>query len=206
MTYLRMQDEPSTTTLVRHCIQGDVDAWSRLVERYARLVHAVPVRHGLKPHEVDDVGQEVFLALAQNLHEIEDPERLPGWLATTARRVTWRVIQRRRQEESLDSEGGIGGESGEAGGRTLVLVATTPTPDDLLLTWSRQEALAQGMERLQSRCRQLLLLLFLDHTEPSYDEISEQLGLPKGSIGPTRNRCLQQLRAILEGLGVTTVS
>jgi DNA-directed RNA polymerase specialized sigma24 family protein len=51
-----------------------------------------------------------------------------------------------------------------------------------------------------------LLLLFLDHTEPSYDEISEQLGLPKGSIGPTRNRCLQQLRTILEGLGVTTVS
>ncbi len=184
----------------------DAWSWGCLVERYARLVHAIPVRHGLAPQEVDDVGQEVFLALAQNLHAIDDPERLPGWLVTTARRATWRVIQRRRQEESLDSEGGIGGESDEAGRHTVLLVATTPTPDDLLLTWSRQEALAQGMERLQSRCRQLLLLLFLDHTEPSYEEISEQLGLPKGSIGPTRNRCLQQLRTILEGIGVTTVS
>ncbi len=195
------QEEPSTTSLVRRCVQGDAGAWGCLVERYARLVHAIPVRHGLAPQEVDDVGQEVFLALAQNLHEIDDPERLPGWLVTTARRATWRVIQRRRHEESLDAHSGASDEERPA----TLLVAVTPTPDDLLVTWSRQEALAQGMERLQDRCRKLLALLFLDHAEPSYDDISAQLGLPKGSIGPTRNRCLQQLRAILQGLGVTTV-
>ena len=192
------QDEPSTTSLVHRCIQGDRDAWSQLVTRYARLVHAVPVRHGLAPHEVDDVGQEVFLALAQNLHTIDDPERLPGWLVTTARRVTWRVIQRRRHEESLDQYA----DPGEDERRTTFPVATTPTPEDLLVTWGRQEALTQGMARLQARCRELLARLFLDHAEPSYDDISAELGLPKGSIGPTRNRCLQQLRAILEGLGV----
>jgi RNA polymerase sigma factor (sigma-70 family) len=192
------QDEPSTTALVHRCSQGDRDAWSKLVARYARLVHAVPVRHGLAPHEVDDVGQEVFLALAQNLHTIDDPERLPGWLVTTARRATWRAIQRRRHEESLDQHT----EAGEEERPNKLLVATTPTPDDLLVTWGRQEALAQGLARLQARCRNLLTRLFLDHAEPSYDDISAELGLPKGSIGPTRNRCLQQLRAILEGLGV----
>lgn len=195
------QDEPSTTSLVQRCTQGDARAWARLVERYARLVHAVPVRHGLTPHEVDDVGQEVFLALAQNLHEIDDPERLPGWLVTTARRATWRTIQRRRHVESLDDYGDAGDEERPA----TLLVATTPTPDELLITWSRQEALATGMDRLQERCRKLLAMLFLDRAEPSYDDISGQLGLPKGSIGPTRNRCLQQLRTILQGLGVTSV-
>jgi RNA polymerase sigma factor (sigma-70 family) len=195
------QHEPSTTNLVHRCLQGDAHAWGQLVARYARLVHAVPVRHGLAPHEVDDVGQEVFLALAQNLHTIDDPERLPGWLVTTARRITWRVIQRRRHEESLDQFT----DSGEDDRRTTHPVATMPTPEDLLVTWGRQEALAQGMARLQPRCRELLARLFLDHVEPSYDEISAALGVPKGSIGPTRNRCLQQLRTILEGLGVGAV-
>jgi len=171
-----------------------------LVQRYARLVHAVPVRHGLSPVEVDDVGQEVFLALAQNLHEIEDPERLPGWLVTTARRVSWRAIQRRRQEETVDTQEPQAADSG----KLTPIVTAMPTPDDLLKTWGRQEALAQGMSRLQPRCRELLTLLFLDTSEPSYDDISMELDLPKGSIGPTRNRCLQQLRTILEGLGIST--
>ena len=171
-----------------------------LVERYARLVHAVPVRHGLTPAEVDDVGQEVFLALAQNLHDIDDPERLPGWLVTTARRLSWRTIQRRRQEETIDVQESPAVDSG----KLTPMVSAMPTPDDLLQTWSRQEALGQGLGRLQPRCRDLLTLLFLDANEPSYDDISAQLDLPKGSIGPTRNRCLQQLRTILEGLGIST--
>lgn len=199
VTLTHTQQVPSTTSLIQRCVHGDADAWALVVARYARLVHAVPVRHGLTPHEVDDVGQEVFLALAQNLHTIEDPERLPGWLVTTARRTTWRIIQRRRSEESLDDYA-----DGDDDPRpSRFLVDTMPTPSDLLETWSRQEALAEALARLQGRCRELLTLLFLSKTEPSYDEISAQLGIPKGSIGPTRNRCLQQLRTILDTMGVT---
>ena len=87
----RPADNPPTTALVQRCLHGNQQAWNELVARYARLVHSVPVRHGLAPHEVDDVGQETFLALAQNLHAIDDPERLPGWRVTTARRFTWRA-------------------------------------------------------------------------------------------------------------------
>ena len=81
------------------------------------------------------------------------------------------------------------------------LVSPLPPPADLLEGWGRQEALHAGLQRLQERCRSLLTLVFLAASEPSYDDIAAQLGIPKGSIGPTRNRCLQQLRAILEGLG-----
>ncbi|MBW7886028.1 MAG: sigma-70 family RNA polymerase sigma factor [Caldilineaceae bacterium] len=193
---LTQQSPSSTTDLVKRCLRGDADAWTQLVNRYARLVHAVPVRHGLPPAEVDDVGQEVFLLLAQNLHQIEDPERLPGWLVTTARRVTWRLLQRRREENMPEPM--IDGNEPHSTG---LMVSKLPTPDELLEAWARQEMLEAGLERLQERCRTLLTLLFLDPDELSYDDISARLEIPKGSIGPTRNRCLQQLRAILEGLG-----
>lgn len=192
-----LQTESDTTSLVQRCLQGEMAAWSLLVARYARLVHAVPVRHGLTPQEVDDVGQDVFLALAQNLHTIEDPERLPGWLVTTARRITWRTLQRRRAEEPLEHD-----ESDGQAATPQHLIAPTPTANELLDTWNRQKMLTQAMDHLQPRCRQLLTLLFLVDDEPSYDDISAQLGIPKGSIGPTRNRCLQRLRAILQGLNM----
>ncbi len=186
--------------MIERCLRGDAEAWRAFVDRYARLVHSIPVRYGLSRQEVDDVGQEVFLALAQNLHRIEDPERLPAWLLTTARRASWRALKDRRREQpgvdgdmsELDFDPALA--AGNIGG-------SAPSMRDLLLGWGRQEALSQAMARLRERCQALLTLLFLDPDEPSYDEISARLGISKGSIGPTRTRCLAQLRTILEGLG-----
>jgi RNA polymerase sigma factor (sigma-70 family) len=190
---------PTTTNLVQRCLRGDEGAWAQIVARYARLVHAVPVRNGLAPAEVDDVGQEVFLALAQNLHTIDDPERLPAWLVTTARRMSWRVIQRRRYEQPLEEDNV---ENGDERNAAKELVSPFATPDELLAGWHRQEALRVAMDKLSSRCQELLALIFLDPDEPSYDDISEKLGMPKGSIGPSRNRCLQQMRTLLEASGL----
>jgi DNA-directed RNA polymerase specialized sigma24 family protein len=95
--------DPSSAELVERCLRGDAAAWRTLVERYARLVRSIPARQGFSPAEVDDVGQEVFLALAQNLHTIEDAERLPGWLVTTTRRICWRFQARRRSDQPLGS-------------------------------------------------------------------------------------------------------
>jgi RNA polymerase sigma factor (sigma-70 family) len=186
----------STAALVERCLRNDSRAWEALVQRYARLVHSVAGRHGLTSDEVDDVGQEVFLALAQNLHAIDDPERLPAWLATTARRLSWRVLQRRRAEIPLESDA-----DDDAPRPTPELVSPLPTPGELVSGWHRQAALADAMRKLAPRCRDLLILVFLDTAEPSYDEIAARLGMPKGSIGPTRNRCLEQLRALLAGMG-----
>ena len=197
---------PSTTTLVRRCLDGDERAWGDLVARYARLVHAVPVRHGLAPAAVDEVGQEVFVALAQNLHTIDDPERLPGWLVTTARRICWRMVQRRRYEHSLDEMADATGGDDARLSTPREIPSPLPTPDELLAGWGRQEALALALRRLDERCRDLITLIFLDQDEPSYDLICERLAMPKGSIGPTRNRCLQRLRTLLESAGVRNAS
>ncbi len=195
--------------LIARCRRGDSRAWQQLVHHYARLVHSIPVRYGLTAAEVDDVGQEVFLALAQGLPQLVDPQSLPAWLMTTARRYSWRALQRRKREETLaagDLATSEGNPSGEAGLTTTPAVMQPlsrplPTMTELLQGWGQQEALAAGLARLGERCRLLLTLIFLDPAEPSYDEISSQLEIPKGSIGPTRNRCLQQLRTLLEGLG-----
>lgn len=184
--------------LVARCLGGDERAWHELVTRYARLVHSVPARYGLPAPEVEDIAQEVFVALAEHLTRVEDPERLPGWLLTTTRRVTWRVLQERarnRPQEIADIS------DGDLAAGAVLLVRSAPSMAELLEGWSRQEALNVGLARLGGRCRELVGALFLDPAEPSYEEISQRLGISKGSLGPTRNRCLEQLRSILEGLG-----
>jgi RNA polymerase sigma factor (sigma-70 family) len=182
--------EASPAALVQRCLQGDATAWHQLVERYARLVHSVPARYGLTTAEIEDVGQEVFLVLAQNLHTIDDPDRLPAWLVTTARRLCWRMVQRRRREQPLEDEP----EHGDEFQSRPELVSPLPTPEEALDGWNQQVVLQAAVARLSERCRKLIEMIFLDTREPSYDEISTLLHIPKGSIGPTRNRCLGQLR------------
>jgi RNA polymerase sigma factor (sigma-70 family) len=182
--------EASPAALVQRCLQGDATAWRQLVDRYARLVHSVPARYGLTTAEIEDVGQEVFLILAQNLHAIEDPDRLPAWLVTTARRLCWRTVQRRRHEQPLDEEP----EHGDEFTSRPELVSPLPTPEEALDGWNRQAIVQAAVARLGERCRKLIEMIFLDVREPTYDEISALLNIPKGSIGPTRNRCLAQLR------------
>lgn len=192
--------EPTNHELIHRCRHGDATAWQRLIHRYARLVHSVPVRYGLMPAEVDDIGQDVFLALAQHLHQIADPESLPAWLITTARRASWRALQRRKREQPLSE---INLTDVETEHLLQPVGHQAPSLQELLEGWEYQEALVQGMTKLGERCRELLTLIFLDQREPSYDEISSSLGIAKGSIGPSRNRCLHQLRTILEGMGFT---
>jgi len=188
--------DPTTTAVVARCLAGDAAAWNALVQRFAGLVHSVPLRHGLSPMEVDDVGQEVFLALARHLDQIENPEALPAWLLITARRLSWRTVQKRRQEINL-----AGDDSTDASEQSRDTSLQMPGMETLLAGWQRQEALRSGLRRLDAKCRSLLSLLFLDQQEPSYAEICAQLSIPIGSIGPTRTRCLGKLRSILDGLG-----
>ncbi len=198
-----LEQSTTTTLLVKRCLAGDAIAWQQLVDTYARLVHSIPVRHGLSQDEVSDVGQEVFIALAKNLHQLEDPERLPAWLVTTARRFSWRALQKRRREH-LGDQSDISDDpaiDNTMSTQVQPLFQTMPSMGELFEGWNRQELLAQAFTRLQARCQTLLRMLFMETSEPSYDEISTELALPKGSIGPTRNRCLQNLRTVLEELG-----
>jgi RNA polymerase sigma factor (sigma-70 family) len=167
--------------LVRAARAGDAAAWDALVDRYLPLVTAVIRRLRLSAADADDVNQTVWLRLVEHLDTLREPKALPGWLATTARNEGLRAIRRKGRDLPVDPEGGVF-ERGEQ----LDL-------DDAIVQDLRSHALREAMQELPENRRELLYLLLAD-PPLSYDEISARLGIPKGSIGPTRARALEQLR------------
>lgn len=169
--------------VVRRAASGDEEAWSQLVRQFAGLVWSTVLAHGLSPSDADDVAQMTWLRLAEHLHRLRDPDRVGLWLATTARNEAMRVAKRGRREILCDpTEARFGADSYES------------TPVDAgLLTEERDRSLWRAFSRLSSPCKTLLLLL-TNQPDLSYREVSLHLGMPVGSIGPTRNRCLERLR------------
>jgi RNA polymerase sigma factor (sigma-70 family) len=179
---------------VRRCIAGDAGAWAELVARYQRLVYAIVVRMGLDEHAAADVFQTVFERLVKHLPRLSDPSRLQAWIVTTARREGLRARVTGRRTESLTRPNDDGSDD------LCIDVA-----DDAAGAEERIEELQQlhllrlALERLDTRCRDLLQLLFRDADERvPYEDVAAQLSLPLGSIGPTRARCLAKLRRLVE--------
>jgi RNA polymerase sigma factor (sigma-70 family) len=186
--------EHSDAQLIAACLKGEGWAWNVLVDRYKRLVYSIALRAGLGQEDAADVFQTVFTVLLENLRRIYEPQGLPAWLITTAKRTSWNVL-RKRQRESTDAEGAA---------------ATLSAAEEWLLgehweeaRWVDQALVGQALERLGGRCKRLLRLLYYDRSEPTYEQISERLRMPLGSIGPTRARCLQKMRTILRAMGMT---
>lgn len=184
-------DEPvSVTALVLRARDGDQSAWNALVDRYTGLLWGVARAHRLNTADGGEVVQTTWLRLVENLGSINDPERLPGWLATTARRESLRLLRRGARER-------LGGTDSFA---VDVADERTPALDALLLTQERDVALWECFSRLSERCQRLLRVLMVADP-PAYVEVSEALGMPVGSIGPTRMRCLDRLRQITREAG-----
>jgi RNA polymerase sigma factor (sigma-70 family) len=178
-----MYDDPAVVSLVLAARGGDRSAWDQIVERYAPLVWGICRRHRLSRSDTDDVGQNVWLRLFESLGALREPAALPGWLARTTRNECLRVLrsagQRERAEHVLDPEPGLDS------GYDLV--------EDELERAQRHLALREAFYQLWPQCRELLSLLFRD-ARPPYLQIGGQLGMKVGSIGPTRERCLAELR------------
>ncbi len=164
---------------------GDPGAWTALIRRCTPLVLSITFRYRLSRADADDVSQLVWLRLFENLERLRDPRALPGWIRTTTNREALRVLALARRVEPMDPA-------------TLVRLYPQRLDeagvDRDLLGLERDRAVRDGLTELTAEHRQLLILL---HAEPkvSYREISSTLGMPPGSIGPTRARCLQKLRA-----------
>ena len=176
-----MRDDPSVVTLVSRVGEGDQDAWNELIERYAPLVWSICGRCQLSREDVDDVAQSVWLLLMENIGSLREPAALPGWLATTTRREALRILEaaHRRDLDGLEDEEPPG--------------LAEPTIEQELIVAERNAALRAAFAELQRGCHELLSMLISDPPR-SYAEISVALGVPVGSIGPTRARCLDQLR------------
>lgn len=175
----------TTALLVAAAADGEETAWDALVEQYCRLVWSVVRDHGLSDADAADVSQTTWLRLAEHLHRLRDPERVGLWLATTARNEALR-LRRRAQREHLAEPSSPQLESAE-------VRAAARDVDTGLLEEERNAALWRAFEALPAGCKSLLRTLIADPS-PSYAEVSAQLGMPVGSIGPRRNRCLDQLR------------
>jgi RNA polymerase sigma factor (sigma-70 family) len=170
-----------TGALVRRAAGGDQQAWDELVRGYAGLVWTVARLHGLSSSDAADVSQVTWLRLVEHIRGLREPERLAAWLATTARREAGRVARRAALQipvEDLDSAGA---------GRN------DPPADSRVLLAERDARLWEAFAKLTPRCRELLGLLLMTD-DLGYAELSEILGMPVGSIGPTRARCLACLR------------
>lgn len=169
--------------LVARAKDGDDRAWAALVQRYAPLVMSVCRRHRLDEADTLDVAQGVWLSLLEHLDSIREPAALPGWIATTTRRECLHLLTGKggRQRAEL---------VGEVDGATVDL---TDELDDLVVRAQRHAALLEALADLPPQHQQLVVLLI--HDPPlAYAEIGRRLDMAIGSIGPTRQRCLEKIR------------
>ena len=179
------------TDLVHAAKSGDHNAWEQLLRRYKPLISSVIRSYRLSASDTEDVSQLVWLRLVEHLGDIREARALPGWIVTTTRRECLRLLSTGRHTISFD-------------GRTErrgPLYVEEPDFDESLWRIQCHQALHQGLSGLPEHQRQLLILLTADPA-PSYDELSRRLGIPRGSIGPTRARALRRLRQLIDALGL----
>lgn len=177
--------------LVPAAREGDQHAWDTIVDRFVPLVDAIIRGHRLSEADGDDVSQTVWLRLVEHLGDLREPDALPGWIRTTTRHECLRLLAARGRVRPVDPQDDAG----------LDAVAEDTT-DTGVLDAERAQVLREALAELPEARRALLLLLLAD-PPVAYDEISRLLGMPIGSIGPTRARALDQLRRTraLRGLG-----
>jgi RNA polymerase sigma factor (sigma-70 family) len=177
---------PDVALLVRRAAQGDHWAWERLVDQYARLIWAMTRDFKLVESDAADVFQATWLRLLEHIDRLEQPARVGSWLAATARNECLRSLAARKKvmlvHDDVTLQGGV---------------AHEPEIDDGLLREESAQAVRDALSRLPWRWRRLVEMLMADPPVP-YTEISDELGLPVGSIGPTRGRCLERLRVLLQ--------
>lgn len=178
--------------LLERTARGEAAAWAEIVDRYGSVVQAVVGNtYGLGRADIADAVQNTWLRLLERAETIRDPERIVGWLATTARREALAIARRRRIETSLSA---VHGDP----------PSPVASPEAQALDAETRLLLRQATDDLPDRGRALIDFLYFDPARPPYAVTACRLGMPIGSIGPTRSRALRTLRATLVNEGVTT--
>jgi len=169
--------------LAREAALGDAGAWSALVQRLDGMLRGVARGFRLAPADVEDVVQTTWLRAATHLGRQHDPAAIVAWLTVTARREALRILQRRTREVPVPDPGAD--------------VADPESPESLAIQRERRATLRGAVGRLPARQRRVISSL-LGQPALTYEQISAALGMPIGSIGPTRERALARLRRDLD--------
>jgi len=179
----------SDTQLVKKCLAGDEKAWSSLIDKYKALIYSIPVKYGLPPQEAADVFQTTCIELLTRLPELREPRALPKWLMQVAHHQCYRW---KRQQQRLISRDGDTG---------LPEPEIPPIAEELVRQTQEEQILREAIAGLAPRCRKLIELLFFETPARPYAQIAAELGLAVGSIGFTRQQCIERLRRQLEEMG-----
>ncbi len=173
--------------LVAGAAAGDQRCWEHLVNRFSPLVRGVARAYRLAPSDVEDVTQTTWWKLVEHVSTLRDAERLPGWLATTARRESLRTLNRGQRQIPH------GDDLPEPS-------VAEPSVEARILRRERDVELWSAVGRLRRSDQALLRMLVAEDgsgRERSYREIADTLGVAVGTIGPTRGRALERLRDVL---------
>jgi len=179
----------SDEQLVKDCLAGNEDAWSLLIEKYKALIYSIPVKYRLPAHEAAEVFQSTCVELLHRLPELREPRALPKWLMQVAHHQCYRWKQQQQRLLSRDAD------------PDLPVPETPALAETLLQQTQEEQMLREAMATLSPQCRRLVELLFFETPARPYTEIAAELGLAVGSIGFTRQKCMERLRKRLEELG-----
>jgi len=184
--------ETPVSALLRSAADGDRQAWDRLVDRYADLVWSICRKLGMNSEDAADAVQLTWLALLENLDRIREPERLAGWLATTCRRQCLSIMRRSRPTVHVEDD------------LMERLLSHGSAADEAVLTAEQFALVWQAFRQLSELCQRVLRALVVEAEDgpPSYRVVAANLQMPVGSLGPTRARCLGQLRKLLDNSGI----
>ena len=185
--------EPDVTwtdaRLVQACLDGNEQAWTRLIAKYKNLIYSIPLKYRAPPQDAADIFQAVCLELYSELPRLRNTEALRSWIVsvTAHQAYHWkRKVQRRAEDEltPLDEE-----------------QLSSELPPDVLEGVERAQILREAVAGLPPRCQEIIRLLFYEAEPISYRELAARLGLATGSIGFIRGRCLERLERSLQNLG-----
>jgi RNA polymerase sigma factor (sigma-70 family) len=177
------------TRLVKECLAGNEEAWSLLIDKYKALIYSIPVKYGLAPQEAADVFQATCTELLVRLPELREPRALPKWLIQVAHHESYRSKRQSQRVVSRDAND------------DLPEPGIPPIAESLVQQTQEEQILREAMASLTPQCRRLVELLFYEVPARPYTEVAKELGLAVGSIGFTRQRCIDRLRRLLEDSG-----
>ncbi|MGH4013623.1 MAG: RNA polymerase sigma factor [Pseudonocardiaceae bacterium] len=188
--------ETNLADLVAGARAGCATSWREIVDRFDDQLRRVARARGLDGPTAADVVQQTWLAAVANIGALREAQALGGWLHTTLHRECLKAFRLRRREGPHIEETDLTG-----GARTVMMRTEPRSPEEEALRVEQRMLVQLARRRLSRRDQDLLALLMAEPPLP-YAEISRRLGVPTGSIGPTRARCFARLRRELAALGV----
>ena len=179
------KSEFDESAVISACLEGRSDAWKLLIDEYSAMVWAIARNYRLATHDCGDVYQSTWTNVFIHLAQVRSSDRLPAWIATTARRESLKCLNRNSKYLPTDNDAVLD-----------VVGPDIEQPDEAAIRKLMCEQIRASFQLLPPRDQTLLGLLMCD-SAPNYDTVSEQLGIPRGSIGPLRRRALTRLRNLL---------